>query len=75
MFIVGPARQCKLMTKPTRIISLLVFFGCMVLTLLVASQGGVISIVPCLVFAGCQFCAAVYYFMSFIVSTVSFMLG
>ena len=71
MFIVGPARQCKLMVKAKRIISLLVFFGCMALTLLVASRGGITSIIPCLGFAGCQFCAAVYYFMSFIVSDAS----
>ena len=68
MFIVGPARQCKLMVKPKRIVSLFAFFGCMVLTILVASSGGIESIVPSLVLAALQFCAAVYYFMSFIVS-------
>jgi hypothetical protein len=71
MFIVGPARQCKLMLKPKRITSLLVFFGCMVLTILVASSGGIESIVPSLVLAALQFCAAVYYFMSFIVSMMA----
>lgn len=71
MFIVGPARQCKLMVKPKRITSLIVFFGCMVLTILVASSGGIESIVPALILAGLQFCAAVYYFMSFIVSMVA----
>eukprot|EP01043_Picozoa_sp_COSAG02_P062514 COSAG02_NODE_8646_length_2494_cov_1.645929_1_plen_135_part_00 len=71
MFIVGPARQCKLMVKPKRITSLLVFFGCMVLTILVASSGGIESVVPALVLAGLQFCAAVYYFMSFIVSMLA----
>lgn len=63
-------RQCRLMTKPTRIVSLLVFFGCMALTLLVATRGGIESLIPCLILAGCQFCAALYYFMSFIVSVI-----
>jgi hypothetical protein len=67
LFIVGPVRQCKQMVQPKRILSLVVFFACMALTLIVAVQGGIATIVPCLVFACCQFCAAVYYFMSFIV--------
>lgn len=66
MFIVDPARQLKLMAKPKRIVSLLVFFAMMALTILAASHGSVESIVPCLVFACCQFLAALYYFVSFI---------
>ena len=65
LFLIGPARQLRLMTKKGRVCSLLVFFGCMALTLIAAFQGFA-GMVPCVIFAGLQFCAALYYFLSYI---------
>uniref|UniRef100_A0A7S2W1V2 Vesicle transport protein n=1 Tax=Rhizochromulina marina TaxID=1034831 RepID=A0A7S2W1V2_9STRA len=63
-FVVGPARQCRLMFKPVRRISCVLFLCCMVATIIVA----IFYPVPVLILLilAIQYCALVWYGASFI---------
>ena len=63
-FIVGPVKQIKSMCKPVRLVSTIIYFVMMALTLFAAFyiQSGIVV----LLFVFLQFCALVWYTLSFI---------
>eukprot|EP00669_Euglena_mutabilis_P013100 TRINITY_DN7859_c0_g1_i1.p1 TRINITY_DN7859_c0_g1~~TRINITY_DN7859_c0_g1_i1.p1 ORF type:complete len:111 (+),score=26.05 TRINITY_DN7859_c0_g1_i1:205-537(+) len=64
LFLIGPARQCKAMWKPQRAVAAGVFVLFMILTLVAAIvlHSLVLTLVSCV----CQYCALVWYGLSYI---------
>jgi hypothetical protein len=64
LFLMGPMRQLKSMCQPVRMVTTIVFFVCMAMTLLSALyfESGILVLVFCLL----QFGAFVWYSLSFI---------
>merc|ERR1711998_201396 len=64
LFLKGPRSQCKSMGKSHRIGCVAVYFGAMILTLIVAFESGEPGL--CILCIFIQWCAAMWYFLSYI---------